>query len=247
MASPILIEKQKLVVASVAMDRKLVKSDPALGACLKKLKAEADAYGRKTASFSPGEKADLSLLLGNYAVAKANGLWLFFRPEDERIIDKEKNPYYQPIKFIIADITKGMTGLWDGNVMIALANNRCTHADIFMALRNVVAFDNGISPQDIEVKGINREIVLPNGATASALGGGSLEYTYSREKQAFELYIDQNITSGAYGRTAPSALLEVMARINGCEGVTIRYGRFGTNEKESGKLMAGLRAWALEK
>jgi len=244
MATPILIEK--LAVASVAMDRKLVKSDPMLGAYLKKLKARADAHERKKTSYSPGERSDLDVLLGNYAVAKSSGLWMFFRPKDEKIIDVEKNISFQPIKYIIADMQEGMAEMGSGRVMLALADNRCTHMNIFMILRNAAAFDNGISPRDVDIVDAGRKMALPGGATASALGGGALEYVYSRERQEFELFIDQNLTSGTYGRVAPSVLLEVMARINGCEGVAIKYGCFGTTEKESDKLMAGLKADARE-
>ena len=39
---------------------------------------------------------------------------------------------------------------------------------------------------------------------------------------------------------ASRILLEVMGKINSCEGVTIRYGRYGTGEEEGRRLMAGL-------
>ncbi|MCX6770732.1 MAG: hypothetical protein NTX79_01620 [Candidatus Micrarchaeota archaeon] len=238
-------EKQPLTVAAVGFDhKKLGKSDAQLGAYLRKLKSKAEARSQERFSMA-SDNSDLGVILNNYAVAKSSGIWMFFRPENEQVIDREKNEYVQPMKYIIARIPEGMTNVGSGNVMIACANAR-THMDIFYMLRNAAAFDNGVSPVEIAVpfSGMSppRWFKLPNGATASVLGGGPLEYVFSREKQSFELFIDQHIFSSGYGGAGPSVMLEVMARINGCQGVEIRYGRYGTSKEESARLTRELEA-----
>ena len=86
--------------------------------------------------------------------------------------------------------------------------------------------------------------MIPNKGNATLLGGGALEYVYRKETPEFELFIDQNIFSSAYHSAPPSVLLEVIARINGCEGVSIKYGCYGTGEDESKRLMMQLEAMA---
>ena len=222
MATPITAEKPRLVTAYAGFladpryGKTPAQNDPALAAYLARIEKNCKSLGERMSE-------DTYNRLNNYAVAKADGLWLLFNPKTETL-QKEYPSSRSPVgKFIAVDIPKGMWSIGGGKMMVGIASGSCLHADILTDLMYIVVSEKNTIPKEMFGGMGGRFFSFGKGMTVDIIGGGAIEYKYRPDGQMLTIFVDPVLSSRDFSPVPPNVLSEIMERVNGCEGVRIEH------------------------
>ena len=223
MAPPIQNEKPRLVAAysgSLANERTPARNDPVFAAYLARIKENFKKFEDSGAAaiFKPGETQSN---FNRYAVARADGLWLLFNPKKEEV---RKNLSEVPVgKFVAVDIPKGMWSMGEGKVLLGMAPIGLTdlHVGIVADLMYAIASERGTAPEKIDERLHRGWFSLGDGMKVEVIGAGAIEYKYRQDGTMLEIFIDPRLESTKFEPVPQIALTEIIARVNGCEGVKI--------------------------
>ncbi|MFA6908174.1 MAG: hypothetical protein WC263_05100 [Candidatus Micrarchaeia archaeon] len=216
MATPVLSEKPRLVAAYagfLAKEKTPAQNDPALAACLARIEQNCKNIGpRSNKTYNK---------LNNYAVARADGLWLLFNPQIETLRKECPSSMRPAGKFIAVDIPKGMWSMGEGRMMVGIAPvSMDIHADILTDLMYTIVSDRDAAPKGLSGAHGAAFFSLGN-ADVEIIGAGAIEYRYRLDGKMLEIFVDPVLSSTQFGPVPPDALSEIIERVNGCEGVRI--------------------------
>ena len=160
--------------------------------------------------------------LNRCTVAKTDGLWLSFNPEKEEV---QKTRQDEPIgKFIVVDIPKGMWSVGEGKMLVGMAPIMAEmHVDIVADLMYIIAAERNADPKEIFLPPNAEYFSFGSEAKVIVNGGGAIEYQYRPNGQALTIFIDPGLPSLNLHSVQQNVLAEIIARVNGCEGVRIEH------------------------
>ena len=195
------------------------KNDPSLSAYLAKVREKCGNLGM--------DGSDVTLYrLKDYAVAKADGLWLLFKPEIETLSKSSRDSTNPVGKFIAVDIPKGIWSMGEGKMMVGLApmNWRFElHYEILRDLMHVIVSEMDSIPKQLNSNYVSEgSFSLGDGKRVEIIGAGAIEYRYRPGANMLEIFVDPNLSSTKFDPVPPDVLSEIVERANACEGVSIR-------------------------
>ncbi|MCX6770731.1 MAG: hypothetical protein NTX79_01615 [Candidatus Micrarchaeota archaeon] len=192
------------------------RNDPELAAYLARI-------GKRCETLGTDESQNTFYRLNSFAVAKAEGLWLFFKPEVETLRKKSRESADAAGKFIAVDVPKGMWSMGEGKMMVGVApvEKFELHWEILGNLMHVVLSEMDGVPEQLWNRVSDGCFSLGTGKMVEIIGAGALEYRYSPGANMLEIFVDPKLSSTKFDPVPPDVLTEIVERANGCEGVSI--------------------------